>query len=352
MKRRSLLALPALAALAGPSAAARPDVFTNPVVRSGADPWVIRRGGRYYCCRSRGGSVWVGRSARLQEIGRGPWARVWTPPLGTSYSRNLWAPELHYLRGRWYIYVAADDSQNRNHRMFALEGTSQDPQAPFRFKGKLAATPDRWAIDGTVLEAPGGTLYFVWSGWEGFEDVAQNLYVAPMSDPLTVGGERVCISKPEYAWEKHGKPLVNEGPEVLRSGDGLFLIYSASGSWTDDYCLGQLTWTGGDVLDPKSWVKKPTPVFSRTAKVFGPGHASFTKSPDGTQDWIVYHAAKRRGAGWDRDVRIQKFTWNPDGSPRFGTPIPPGALIRAPSGDPDAPVTDRPPPPRPARRTP
>jgi len=80
----------------------------------------------------------------------------------------------------------------------------------------------------------------------------------------------------------------------------LFIIYSASGSWGDNYCLGQLTWTGGDVLDPKSWVKKANPVFSGTNQVISPGHASFVKSLDGSEDWIVYHTAKhhaRAGSG-------------------------------------------------------
>jgi GH43 family beta-xylosidase len=93
-----------------------------------------------------------------------------------------------------------------------------------------------------------------------------------------------------------------------------------------------LTWTGGDVLNPKSWVKKPEPVFARTADVFGPGHCSFVKSPDGKEDWIIYHAHIAQGER-QRDIRIQRFTWNPDGSPNFGAPISPGVPLRRPSGE-------------------
>ncbi|HPU55176.1 MAG TPA: glycoside hydrolase family 43 protein [Verrucomicrobiota bacterium] len=307
--------------------------FTNPVATSGADPWVVQHEGYYYYCYSRRGSVWVSRTTSLVEIGNAEAARVWMPPPGTEYSRDLWAPELHYLRGKWYIYVAADDGDNANHRMYVLEGTSQDPLAPFTFRGRIAAPSDRWAIDGTVLQMPDDRLYFIWSGWEGTENVAQHLYIAPMSDPLTISGERVRISTPEYDWEKHGRPLVNEGPEVLWNSNRLFIIYSASGSWGDHYCLGQLTWTGGDVLDPKSWVKKPTPVFSGTDDVISPGHASFVKSPNGTEDWIVYHVAKHRGAGWNRQVHMQRFTWNEDGSPNFGKPVAPGVPIPLPADE-------------------
>ncbi|MDE3067317.1 MAG: glycoside hydrolase family 43 protein [Verrucomicrobiota bacterium] len=322
-----LAAHPLSAAAAGSAAG----TFTNPVA-SGPDPWVIRWKTDYYFCHSSNDGIWVKRAARLQDIGKGSGRLVWRPPEGTACSEELWAPELHRLRGKWYIYVAADDGNNIHHRMVVLEGSSSDPQAPFVLKGKIAAPSDRRAIDGTVLQMPGGKLYFIWSGWAGANNAAQNLYIAPMSNPWTLSGKRVCISRPTYAWECRGAP-VNEGPETLWHGGRLFIIYSASGAWGDGYCLGQLTWTGGEVLNPKSWIKKPTPVFSSTDSVFGPGHCSFVKSPDGTEDWIVYHAHKNKGSGWDRNVRIQPFTWNADGSPHFGAPIAPGIVLPEPSGE-------------------
>src|SRR5436309_746267 len=117
-------------------------------------------------------------------------------------------------------------------------------------------------------------------------------------NPWTISGPRVCISRPEYPWEKRGRPLVNEGPTPLWHNNVLFLIYSASASWTDDYCLGQLRWTGGAPLNPTSWLKKSTPVFSSTKEVFGPGRCSFVESRDGKEDWIVFHSARYSGAGW------------------------------------------------------
>ncbi len=115
---------------------------------------------------------------------------------------------------------------------------------------------------------------------------------------------------------------------MLKKDGKIHIIYSASGSWTNDYCLGQLTLNGDDVLKKESWVKKDTPVFSKTSEVFGPGHASFVPSPDGAEDWIVYHAAKYSGSGWDRNIRAQKFTWNADSSPNFGIPIPVGVPVK------------------------
>ncbi len=212
--------------------------FTNPIIADGADPWVVRHSGLYYYCYSKNDSIFVASSSALHRIGEVIGVAVWAPPANTDYSYELWAPELFYLQGKWYIYVAADDGDNFNHRMYVLEGVSGNPLDQFTLKGKISAATDRWAIDGTVLETANGDLYFVWSGWEGTVNIAQHLYIAPMSNPWTISGARVKISSPEHDWEKNGDPLINEGPEVLKNGSDIFIIYSASGSWTDDYCLG------------------------------------------------------------------------------------------------------------------
>lgn len=306
--------------------------FTNPIVDEGADPWVIRWGECYLYCYSKDEKIWVNRANRLENIGSGEAAVVWDPEPGRSYSHELWAPELHYLDGKWYIYVAADDGQNANHRMYVLEATTQNPQDPFKLKCKLVTPDDRWAIDGTVFRMDGGQLYFVWSGWAGVVNICQNLYIAAMDNPWTVSGKRVLISTPQYSWERVGEPLINEGPEILKKGDQIHLIYSASGSWTDDYCLGRLTLTGDDPMQTENWAKYPQPVFQKTDRVFGPGHACFVKSPDGKEDWIIYHTAKYSGAGWNRDIRMQKFGWHEDDTPDFGTPIPAETVLPGPSG--------------------
>ena len=226
------------------------------------------------------GSPRVSRSARLHDVCRQPGRIVFSPPRGTAYSRDLWAPELHHLDGRFYLYVAADDGHNATTACTCSRATATTLSSRSVFKGRIGDATDRWAIDGTVLAMPDGRRYFVWSGWEGREDVVQSLYIAPMSNPWTICGERVRISTPDHAWERVGWPLVNEGPTVLHGRDGrVFVAYSASGSWTDDYCLGLLTLVGRDPLLPSSWLKMPRPVFASSGQVFGPGHACFVDRP-------------------------------------------------------------------------
>lgn len=315
------------------TANAQTATFTNPIVtsRDAPDPWMIYKDGYYYFTATTGGSIYVWKSRTITGVDAGTKVTVWTPPLGGSQSRNVWAPELHFLRNKWYIYYAADDGNNASHRMYVLEAATADPQGHYLDKGKIYdPTNDRWAIDGTVLEKTDGSLYFIWSGWPGNTDGQQNLYIAPMSNPWTISGSRVMLSTPNQPWEW----WINEAPQVLQHDGKIFIVYSANGSWTPNYCLGTLTNTDGNLLNAGSWVKSNFCAFGRTASVFGPGHSSFVKSPDGTEDWMVYHATPNPGGGWtNRKPRAQRFTWNPDGTPNFGYPAPPSVRLAVPAGE-------------------
>lgn len=331
------------------SRAALPKTFTNPLLRSGADPWAITKDGFYFYMHTTGDNLTIWKTRNLADLKRAEKRVVWTPPATGPYSKDIWAPELHFLRGRWYIYFAADAGRNESHRLWVLENASPDPlRGEWVMKGKLADPSDKWAIDGSVFEH-GGRLYLIWSGWEGDENGTQNIYIAAMKDPWTIEGRRVRISTPTYPWEKFGdidvkrdpdNPPhvdVNEGPQILKRGDKIFLVYSASGCWTEHYSLGMLTASAdSDLLAPDSWKKTPNPVFesSPEARAYGAGHNSFFQSPDGKEDWILYHANSEpnQGCGRYRSPRAQRFTWKADGTPDFGRPVPVGRPIRMPSG--------------------
>jgi GH43 family beta-xylosidase len=318
-------------------------VFYNPILYPGADPSLVLHEGYYYYVMSEntgtGSGITIRKTANLTDLGSAEPVQIWRAPSNEVYSKDIWAPELHYIDGKWYIYVAADDGVNANHRTYALQADTNDPQGTWTFKGKVADPDnDKWSIDATVFKYA-GQLYTVWSGWPGdVGDFPQNLYIAPMSDPLTISGPRQLISTPDLIWE-NSIAAINEGPEVLFHDGQLSIVYAANASWTPSYNLGLLVHNGGDVLDPNSWVKNPEPVFAgyddESGSVFGPGHAGFTTSPDGKQDWIVYHANATSDGGWEkRDVRTQPFTWNADGTPNFGNPIPASLPLDVPSGQP------------------
>ena len=288
-----------------------PEALLHPLC-GGADPWFCQYDGTYYYCYSVGNGVGVKCASSLETLADAEGVTVYTAPGEGAFSRNYWAPELYRIDGRWYIYVAADDGENENHRMYVL--SCDTPMGEYQMEGKLSATTDKWAIDGTLLQL-NGALYFIWSGWEGDADGRQDLYIAPMDSPTRISGERVRISKPRYKWEKRGMPI-NEGPAALYDNGNTYVVFSASGSWTDDYCLGMLRLIGNDPLQAKNWAKCPVPVFKKTKTVFGPGHCSFVASPDGSEQYIVYHGNTESGTGWGgRSVRIQRI------SRRFGIPV-------------------------------
>jgi GH43 family beta-xylosidase len=319
-----------------------PEVFANPVA-PGADPWVVWHEGFYYWCASESDlAVAVYRSPRLSE--RGEKVIVWRAPETGPHSREVWAPELHLLDGRWYIYVAASNGRNETHRMIVLESTGAEPTSEFRFKAELytgdaIATKEnnRWAIDGTVLEH-GGERYFLWSGWADERD-EQWLYIARMKNPWTISSNRVCLcANDDYLWERVDETTasrgLNEAPQVLVRGSRVFVVYSASASWETTYKLGLLELApDGDPMNPRAWRKHATPVLQATDVTWGVGHCGFTKSPDGREDWIVFHAKLETKPNWNRAVHAQRFTWDAQGRPVFGEPVAAGVPMAVPSGE-------------------
>jgi GH43 family beta-xylosidase len=322
--------------------------FTNPLLPSGADPWSIYKDGYYYYTHTFGDRLVIWKTKSIADLKTAPRKTVFMPPPGKPYSKGLWAPELHFISNKWYLYFAADSGRNESHRLWVLENTSQDPmKGQWILKGRIVDPSNKWAIDGSVFKHK-GQLYMVWSGWEGDANGRQDIYISKMKNPWTLEGNRVRLSSPTLEWERHGDlndpdnpphVAVNEGPQFLQHSDRVFLIYSASGCWTDYYALGMLsTYADSNFLDSASWIKNPEPVFMQSVKngVYAPGHNSFFKSPDGKEDWILYHAnsAPGQGCGRNRSPRAQRFTWDEDGTPNFGEPVKTEVPLAVPSEKP------------------
>ena len=319
------------------------EYYMNPILSSGADPWVMKHEGWYYYCGGVPGGIGVSRSRDLHKIN--PPVRVWkVPQRGAWNSTCVWAPEIHFWKGKWYIYYAAGYSGPPfiHQKTGVLESVTSDAMGEYVDKGMLFTGDvlgdwknNRWAIDMTLLEHR-GQLYAIWSGWETAEPTdktQQHLYIAKMENPWTISSGRVKISSPDRYYEQGILPL-NEGPQVLKHGKDIFIVYSCGQSWLDTYKLSYLRLKDldADLLSPESWIKSEKPVFEGTDSVFGVGHASFTTSPDGKEYYIYYHTKKERKPGWKRDVRLQKFTFDDSGAPYFGKPVSIDEKLPLPSG--------------------
>jgi GH43 family beta-xylosidase len=349
--RRAFAVLTALvtfaAVLLAPAPAQAGPAFTNPINDTGPDPYMTWYDGNYYLMTTPwSGPLTMRRAPTVAQL------KATTPaPVFSAHAagrdRSIWAPEFHLLNGpngpRWYIYYSAGNGDIETQRVHVLESAGTDPMGPYTYRGMVFGSNNWWGIDGSVVTI-NNQLYFTWSGVPTtlWRDSDPHIYLVAMSNPWTVTGPRTIISAPTYDWERQGVPM-NEGPVALQRNGRTFITYAASSCSGPDYKIGQLTYTGGNVLASSSWVKKPTPIFQRNdaASVYGPAHHSFFTSPDGTETWIAYHAndSTSQGCGSTRTTRIQRIGWNADGSPNLGVPVSTSTILAPPSGEPAGQLT-------------
>ncbi len=330
-----------------------PKYFTNPIMAA-ADPWILKHEGSYYFCMAGGGTISVSESSQLSQINYP--SIVWEQPNGIVWNKDLlWAPEIHYIENRWYIYYTAGTGNTYlDQRSGVLRSRTSDPLDGWYDLGMLytgdnyesnirpTAANTVYAIDLTQFEL-NGQRYAVWSGLPDRNvDADQSIYIAKMSNPYTISSNRVKISKADKSWEKKGSARINEGPAILQRNGKVFIVYSANGSWTKFYTLGYLMLDATkDPMVASNWTKSEKQAFYRcddtvkpTKGVNGVGHCSFTTSPDGTEDWIIYHAKDYNDNEYSgRSTYIKKFTWNSDGTPNFGTPAGYNEETLCPSGE-------------------
>ncbi|WP_030353110.1 family 43 glycosylhydrolase [Streptomyces scopuliridis] len=331
----ALAAAPGIAhaALPGTGHAAPPgSTYRNPLVEQRADPYIHRHtDGRYYFTATAPeyDRIILRRSRTLRGLSTAEESVVWRKHTSGDMGAHIWAPELHHIDGKWYIYFAAGRSDDVwKIRVWVLENEHPDPfQGTWTEKGRIATAWDTFSLDATTFTAR-GTRYLAWAQHEPDTDGNTGLFLSRMANPWTLTGHQVRLSTPEFDWECVGFK-VNEGPAVIERGGRVFMSYSASAT-DHHYCVGLLTAdAGGDLLDAASWTKSPVPVFtsSDTTRQYGPGHNSFTVAEDGRTDVLVYHARQYKEITGDplndpnRHTRIQELGWKPDGTPDFGIPV-------------------------------
>jgi GH43 family beta-xylosidase len=291
---------------------------TNPLLPGGPDPWIVREGDTYYYMATLGDRLAIRATRDLSRLAEAEETVVWRPPVSGPNARSIWAPELHRIDGKWYIYYSAaaaghDDDAHRG--VFVLENAGADPlRGKWVDRGRIATA--RPGIDGTTFEHR-GTRYFVYSPYVGSES---DLAIVAMRNPWTVTGPETILARPDRNWERQGGRQILEGPAFLRGPSGdLFLAYSGSACWSDGYAVGLLrARPDADPLRPSSWAKAPAPILKTTpsAGVYAPGHNGFFTARDGAT-WMVYHANTAAGMGCTgkRAPHIQRVTFDASGAP-------------------------------------
>jgi len=333
--RVAAAALAAVLFLSGTTTASPAVSYYNTLVNQRADPHIVKHtDGWYYFTATvpEFDKIILRRAQTIAGLTAAPETTIWRRKQSGVGSGQVWAPELHFIDGKWYIYVALGISGQWKIRAFVLEGTGSNPlTANWVEKGLVKTNWDTFSLDASTFVV-NGTRYLVWAQQEPSRtDENSSLMLAPMQNPWTIRGTAIAISRPTLSWERIGYK-VNEGPAVIQRNGKIFLTYSASA--TDyNYCMGLLTASASaNLMNAASWAKSPNPIFvsNSDTKQFGPGHNSFTVSEDGQSDILVYHDRGYRDIVGDplndpnRRTRVQKLYWKPDGSPEFGVPVPDG----------------------------
>ncbi|MBQ2733922.1 MAG: glycoside hydrolase family 43 protein, partial [Clostridia bacterium] len=324
--------------------------YQNPVLAAG-DPWVIYRDGYYYFTKTAGSSIGVAKAANLGDLAHAPLVTVFKPASGQMYSKNLWSPELHYFSADdfdseyftpdmagWYLLVACDNGENANHRMYVLKALTDDPQGEYghpetkqkNVPAKITSDTDEtvnsiWTI-GQTFAIIRDELYCFWvSEVNEPNHRYQTIHISKMKTPWIATGKTAVICKPTEPWEKKGAtysigadgkiyPEVVEGIAVVTGPNGeVFMLYCGSGYWTTDYCLGQLKLVGDDPINYDSWEKYPKPILNKNAEMNGTGHCCYTTSPDGSINYIIYHAYMGSSNQGDRYMIAEEYTVTENG---------------------------------------
>ncbi|MGN1152191.1 MAG: family 43 glycosylhydrolase [Lachnospiraceae bacterium] len=303
-------------------------LYNKPWIMQRADPYIYRHtDGTYYFTASVPAydGIVLRKSDTLAGLAQAEETEVWHKHESGIMSCHIWAPELHYINGVWYLYYAGGDKDDIwAIRPYVLECKDEDPiTGTWVEKGKMGRADDdkfsfeAFSLDGTVFENH-GKWYYIWAEKVGVGKQISNLYIGELETPYKLKTVQVLLTTPDYDWERVGF-WVNEGPAILKRNGKIYVTYSASETGVA-YCMGMLTADeNSDLLDPLSWKKERYPVLQSddSKGIYGPGHNSFTVDEEGN-DILVYHARTETEIVGDplynpnRHAMLMKFGWEGD----------------------------------------
>ncbi|MBQ6884027.1 MAG: family 43 glycosylhydrolase [Clostridia bacterium] len=315
--------------------------FTNPIApQSVADPFIIydNQTQYYYGLYTEGVHLKIYRHRHVAELfTNGEGKTIFVPDGTHGIWGDIWAPDMHKgCDGCWYVYASGRITKEPGEkRIFGLKSLTDDPFGDWEFIGIPA--PDVYSIDPTVFVTDLGDTYMCYSRVDPV--YGQVLDISKMINPSRCGAA-YTIARAELDWEAvaphTGSNAILEGGFFVENKGRLFLIYSANGCFSKYYALGVLEYIGGDPCLAQSWKKRPKPLLSFGNGVYGPGHASFFRSPDGTELWCAYHGMDNANSDMSPDYRychLQRVKFDKTGYPVMGEPIGDDTLITPPSGE-------------------
>lgn len=294
--------------------------YKNPLeINQIGDPFVLKASnGKYYCyptSSNSGYKVWSSNNlvdwkdeGYAYKIGEKTWG-----------GSDFWAPEVVEYQGKYYMYYTARWQKNNSLRIGVA--VSDNPTGPFKDVYDRPMFDFGYAaIDANVFMDEDGAkyLYFSRDCSENVVDGRHESHIYGIllnDDMVSVKGEPVLLTRPEQEWELASGPewLWNEGATVFKRNGIYYLMYSANCYDSSLYSIGYAT--AAHPLGPYKKYQHNPIVHTDWEEISGPGHNSITRSPDGSEWFIVYHTHTNPiVGGGNRQVCIDRMGFRKDGS--------------------------------------
>ncbi len=293
----------------------------NPIAMF-ADPSVYYYEGWYYYTYSKDYAgkpgLWLTRATNIADLGNTEPMMVWSAAQAGSNMKSLWAPQIYFLDGKWYIYATCSE-----------EGTSEASRRyPFVWVGKGALPLDGYDLHGKIdnydtavhsylsprIIEHGGVRYLVCGGFFRSEDKVagvrhyQRLFIGELASPTKFKTGMTVIAQPTQSWEGTGKVQILEGPfPIYAPGGTLYIAYAAGETSGNEYCTGLLKFTGTEkdsLTDRSKWQKLNDTLqfMDYDNKVYSPGAMVFVKDPAGETLWGVFHVKHYPNVGYNHRI--------------------------------------------------
>ena len=197
------------------------------------DPFILPFDGKYYLYGTRGETAW--QTAEGLDVYVGADLENWSEalecfsvPEGFWADREIWAPEVHYYNGEFYMFVSLRSEDRLRGTQILKSSSSTGPFLPFTDD---AVTPREWqCLDGTLYIDKSGAPYIVfcheWVQVRDGEMCAMKLtpdLSAPAGEPFVL----FKASEPFWA-DKKRNDFITDGPFMYRTRSGrLLMIWSS-----------------------------------------------------------------------------------------------------------------------------
>lgn len=311
--------------------------YNEPLAIGRADPYVLKHNGKYYFTATVPlyDKIVLRCADTINGLTEAPERIVWVKHEKGRQASHVWAPELHFVMGKWVIYYSAGDYPGIwRIRPYALVCDSDDPMignwkeaGPIKSVGKKNGDPlsfTCFSLDMTVFQHK-GEWYTIWAEKIGHLFGVSNLYIAKLETPFKLKTVQVQLTTPDYDWERIGF-WVNEGPAIIKNKGKIYLTYSASET-SHHYCMGMLSVDeDADLLDPACWTKlnKPVCTTDESVSIYGPGHNCFVMNEDDTKVLCIFHARDHKEIECEdplddqtRHARVMEVEFDETGAPVF-----------------------------------